>query len=250
MAFGAIRACYSAPCKFFADDSSTDNRINWYFVPDDRQIYDGVTVFWPRSDVANNQAQSIFEKEGPGVAVRLHNNGADHWSRAGDHVHGDEADFAGRSKREKYFVDGVPPVQPCPIVTTPCICADMQAEHTSFSVTMHSTDYPELDGVVFPMFPGTSHVPHDEAGWWNEVPYIGTWQFQLDLLLVDSPEGCQLQFRWDWIRQAPPDFTFERFQGVTTTISLYDCHAFTFDGFGEILNFGTPTGKNLRFTIP
>lgn len=241
-----MRACYSAPCKFFADDLLPDNRINWYFVPDDTPIYDGTTVFWPRSDVPPDQATSAFESEGFGRDVRTHTLGTDVYGRAGDHVHGDADDFAGNSLRKKYYIDDVPPEQPCPVPVFPCVCADMLTDHPTFSLRMHSPDYPELDGFDMDMVLG-SHI--GGTGWRNELPVIDFHQFQGDLQVTDGVDGCTLQFHWLWVRQDPVTFEFELFSGVTTAVAVYDCHAFIWDASGEILNFGVPTGKFLRFTI-
>lgn len=113
MAFGALRKAYSAKCNFFADDSSLSNRINWYIVPDDRQVFADPTVFFPRSDQSIPQGLSPFEQNGIGAIVRQKNDGFDTYGYPGTHVHGDSQDFLGQSPSHKYWIGMDPPVEPC-----------------------------------------------------------------------------------------------------------------------------------------
>ncbi|HLI95889.1 MAG TPA: hypothetical protein VKT72_07355 [Candidatus Baltobacteraceae bacterium] len=116
IAFGEVRIPYSAPCGFFADSSGLDNRINWYIVDDDTPTYDGLTAFWPRVDVPNDEAHTLYEKEGDEYA-RIKS-----WYLAfvpplpPHGVHGDSDDFMGVSLKAKYEIDGDPPDAPCAVV--------------------------------------------------------------------------------------------------------------------------------------
>jgi len=105
VAFGAVRKPYSAPCTFFSDLPTSSNRIRWYIVPDNTPAYDGPTVFWPRVDVPADQALTVHEKEGAGRNVRKFWRGIDFWGYPADHVHGDVADFMGKSLSSKYAAD-------------------------------------------------------------------------------------------------------------------------------------------------
>ena len=105
MAFGAVRKAYSAPCKFHADEVA-GNRINWYRVPSDRQVYDGLHVFHPRVDVDSKSITGLFEKEGPGRFVRQFEPGFDVYGFPGTHVDGDAQDFLGKSLVAKHFFEG------------------------------------------------------------------------------------------------------------------------------------------------
>ena len=115
MAFGAVRRSYSAPCRFYSDDSLRDNRINWYVVPRDTPIYEGKTVFWPRIDDLENETPYTYEQSGTARTIRKYFPFHHPAARPGDHVHGDPEDFEGLSPRSKYWIAGVPPVEPCAV---------------------------------------------------------------------------------------------------------------------------------------
>lgn len=116
MAFGAVRAPYSAACKFYADDNGFDNRINWYIVPDDTPYYEGETPFWPRVLVPADKASTYREREGAGRVVRLFDHGVAFLPPAPPHgVHGDEQDFLGQSPRSKFWIEDVAPEAPCDV---------------------------------------------------------------------------------------------------------------------------------------
>lgn len=112
-AFGAVRKPYSAKCNFFADSLAGPNRINWYIVPDGTPIYDGITPFWPRVDVPDDQADTVFEQEGPGRTVRTFDWMIAFVPPAPHGVHGDAQDFLGLSPSDKY---GPNPDSPCDVV--------------------------------------------------------------------------------------------------------------------------------------
>lgn len=105
MAFGALRKAYSAPCKFHADEVAGANRIRWYKVPDDRQVYDGLTVFTPQVDTDTKTIGGPFEKQGPGRFVRRFEPGFDYDHFPGLGVDGDAQDFLGKSPLAKHFID-------------------------------------------------------------------------------------------------------------------------------------------------
>lgn len=111
-----MRAPYSARCNFFADGSTADNRINWYIVPDDTPRYAGPTVFYPRVDIPEDKASTVFEDEGAGRNVRRFKPRPIFIAPPPHDVHGDDDDFQGLSLKEKYFPDGVAPDAPCPII--------------------------------------------------------------------------------------------------------------------------------------
>ena len=108
-----MRSCYSAKCRFFSDDSATDNRINWFFVPDSTPVYEEPHVFWPRRDDDDTLGRSPHENTLGGERARKWRNGANLWDAWGEHVHGDAADFMGESLRAKYYVGGEHPESPC-----------------------------------------------------------------------------------------------------------------------------------------
>jgi hypothetical protein len=115
---GAIRYGYSARCKFFADDHTGDNRINWYFVPDDTPRYTGWSVFHPKVDERPKHRNFLYEIEGPTNHIRTRTDGFDSWGKSRLHVDGDSDDFLGLALSSKYAIDGAPPTDPCPGIET------------------------------------------------------------------------------------------------------------------------------------
>ena len=113
MVCGRLPRCYSAKCKFFADDTEPDNRINWYFVPEGTPVFEGPHVFWPRYDDDDKAGLSPHENTMGGGHARKWRNGANLWGTTGDHFHGDPEDFLGNATRAKYYVGGNPPERPC-----------------------------------------------------------------------------------------------------------------------------------------
>lgn len=116
VAFAAARHCYSAPCRFYADDHARVNRINWYFVPDDSLIYDGPTIFTPRIDDSDVTNDSLTEPTAVRTRLRRRSDGANLWGTLGLHVDGDPEDFMGQSTRAKFSPHGEPIVNPCGLV--------------------------------------------------------------------------------------------------------------------------------------
>lgn len=111
--FGAIRRPYSAPCRFFKDDATGNNRIIWYFAPPGATWYDGDSIFVPRIDYLTEPPPNEFEKTGVARFIRKYGKITDRWHFPADHWHGDADDFAGLSDRAKYFLPGVVP-ESCP----------------------------------------------------------------------------------------------------------------------------------------
>lgn len=183
MAFGAVRKPYKAPIKFFADNPTADNQIRWYIVPDDTPIYEGWTVFWPRVDVPPNEANSKFEAEGLGRDVRTFYPGNDVYGFPADHVHGDDDDFQGLSKRKKYYVGDTPPVAPCEGtgifirlaiglfvdegIMNLCPCCEEVESPEVFDVILDIPEVPELDGQVVNMTQSESGP--EGCGWIGSI---------------------------------------------------------------------------------
>lgn len=114
VAFGAMQRCYSAPCRFYADDSVRTNRINWYFVANDTLRFEGRTVFTPRIDDSDAPPDLLTEPTGIRQPLRSYaGEGVNRWGTLGVHVDGDEQDFLGESPRSKYAPLGGIPASPC-----------------------------------------------------------------------------------------------------------------------------------------
>lgn len=227
MAFGAVRRAYRAPCKFFSDDPTAENQIRWYYVPNDRPLYEGWTVFHPRVDTPPNEATSKYEAEGHGRDVRTFAGytGADVYGFTGDHVHGDDDDFRGISKRKKYFLDGVPPAAPCPsnavlvrigfhvevedVIEEVCLCGGVEAPQ-EFDMEIVAPDYPEVDGQIV-------HLSHDDESltclWSGSIEIDGTF-LSVEIACWFPEEGIPYLFNVIW-----PDSPYGTWQlaGTFTT---------------------------------
>jgi hypothetical protein len=112
--FGSLRDghTYSAPCRTYAG-GPFDNRIIWYYVPDDAPLYEGLSAFEPRVDEMFEKVNDTFEKAGFGLKPRKHTRGIDIWFRDALGVIGDEDDFAGRATADKCQCQEGPPHEPC-----------------------------------------------------------------------------------------------------------------------------------------
>jgi len=102
--FGAIRAPYSSPARFFADEAPRSNRIIWYPAQPGAIWYTEPTIFVPRVEFSDQPPPNEYERTGWIKKARHHYRITDRWHFLGDHWHGDEDDFLGRSTSDKYIV--------------------------------------------------------------------------------------------------------------------------------------------------
>ena len=136
-----MRKFYSAPCRSYLDQAGYPNRIIWYKAPKDAEIYPHLHAFHPRIDDLDSDDDTFLEFSRLRTNQRKYHVGKNRWETTGDHWHGDEADFLGRSPSAKYRVNGGDPVHPCGGVLIHF--ADMGVG----GVTLHSTGRRVIIGI-------------------------------------------------------------------------------------------------------
>jgi len=257
MAFGAVRGAYKAPCKFFSDDPVADNQIIWYYVPDDRQIYEGWSVFWPRVDTAIQDANSRYEREGLGLSVRQHYNGNDVYNFEGTHVHGDEEDFQGLTLRKKYYVGGIPPLPPCgaigvmvrlgfdvlieEVTGVSCACCEGTFSPAVFDMEIEAPDYPEFDGLILSMGYREDSAPLCH---WDGATVIEGHDFLAVAAAFEAPGGVGVT-----LQSESPAYG-GMWQVVIGPMTEFTCEPWAFFGTGEVTDDMGATGNMVTVRTP